>query len=272
MKRVFNMLMDQAGAEGAGSGGAGGEGNPGAEGAGAGDDTAGQNTGSQGNAGTGEEQFDLTVGGKVIKLNKTEVINRAQQATDITQKQQKISETQKTLNTKVRQADMLLKEIEDQKATGQSADPADEDKFKKLTDEISSLQDVNQQRELDNALAPAKAKYPHLNEDMIINAFTQKANAGEIENSAAGIMEVAAELATTENGSFEQRVNELIKDPNNPQMKKYNDKLIADYVAGKRRSYNNGGEHGGAGGTGGGNKPIEDIADAAKMAKANRAS
>jgi len=117
-------------------------------------------------------------------------------------------------------------------------------------------------------MTPIKTKYPDLNEDLFLKEFYTKVNTGEVEDSAAGMAEVAAGMAKTSEGKMATRLETALNDENNEVVKKHNNKVIADYVSGKKKRYHSSDGAGGGGGAGVNEKPIVSIDDAAKRARA----
>ena len=262
------MLMDQAGDKG-GAGAAGDKGNPGAGGAGAGDDAANQKPGTS--KGAGEEQYDITVNGVVEKITLAEMKNRSQQFANNTQKEQENAkikkenqETRKSLASKLSQADEIFAELEAKKNNGEAFTLEDDDKLQKALDRVSSLENKNQQRELDKALTPVKVKFPNVNEHLLLKEFSSKVNNGEIDGTPKELMEVAEAMSKDYNGKLSSSIDATLKDGNNPTTKKHNADVIKDYIANKKKYAYVFEDEGGQGGSGAGNKPINSIADAAE--------
>jgi hypothetical protein len=205
--------------------------------------------------------FELNINGKTEKLTREQLIARGQQVGNITQREQEVARERKDLAAKMARLDELLAEAEKG-----SQPPEEVNEMDALKGQIGELKALEDQRQLDSAMAPVKTKFPDLDEDAVLTLFLKKVKNKEVENSAAGIMAAAEEVHNGRETMVKGSLEKLLANHDAPELKAYNEKLIADYVAGKYKISNAGGDLGGAGGAGNGApaKGGESISEIAK--------
>lgn len=268
MWKLLNIDQDENDAGGGAGGGAASQAGGGAAGAGAGDAGgagasnaqagAGQGAASQ-NAGTDDKtnqaaawtQRDIVWNGQKIPVKtEEEAIALMQKGYNFTQGQQEIAKIRKDLIAKSTRFDQLLAELEKNKPAQGEGEEAD-DPVKKLGKDVEDLRTQAQIQQWDKAFGPVKQKYPGISEKVLIVEFQDKIQAGEVEDSAEGLMKTAESLASERTGIVNRQLDELLAKADDPRITAFKQKVIADYVAGKTKLADAGGEHGGSGGAGG---------------------
>lgn len=243
------------------------------EGEGAADPAAG----TDGKPAAAGEQFELNWNGKKIAVNsREEAVALMQKGYNVTQKEQEVSKLRKELLTKHERADRLFAELERMKQQGRpadepGADPQEPpDKVTQLEQQVKELRDKHLEEQWGKVYNPLATKYPDVPELELAQAFQKAMAAGEVENTADGLEQVAAKLAEGYSTQINQRlekqlsnpesplvkahnekvVTALLADPNNPKMAEYNKKVIAAYIADKSKLTNAGGDGGKGAGAG----------------------
>lgn len=189
-----------------------------------------------------QEQFEIVWNGQKKNMTREEVIAHAQKAYNITQREQEVARTRKDLTAKLERLDKLIEEAERRGENPEDAGP--EDPVAKLSKEVEEMRSKAQIAEWEKAFSPIQQKFPNISEKNLLNEFTEKVKAGEAEDTSAGLMAVAEEMDKQFAGITDKRIEAVMKNPNDPRMKAYNEKLIADYVAGKVKLAHAGGEPG----------------------------
>lgn len=274
------FLMDQVNDDGAaggggspagteGAGAVGGEGAPPAGGA------AGAASQGAGNGGTPSAwaPMELTHNGqKVSVATQEEAIALLQKGYDYTQKAQEVAKLRKELLAKHSRADHFLSELEKSRqgkpeGAGEGEGQEPPDKLTLIEKELAALRDKDYSREWERIYTPINQKYPDVPELELANAFKKALEDGEVENTAAGVETVAAQLNEQITGQINQRlekqlgapdsplvkahnekvISAFLADAENPRLKEYAQKVIADYVAGKVKLRDAGGDAGGPG-------------------------
>jgi len=256
--RRFNALMDehdQAGAGGGTTADAGSQ--PDKQQAPEGSQDP--NNGASGS--TPQDGLEITWNGQKKKVSREEAIKLAQQGYNVTQKEQMLSRKSKELQDKMQRLDALIAEAEKN-----GDDPSGDNEIKKLSNELKSYRDEIGEIKLQRAMEPIKSKFPDIDEDQLLIAFEKKVSSGEVEDNENGLMSVAENLAKGYGEKVSSQLEKLLSDPENPKMKAFADKVIREYIEGKRKLANAGGE---TGGPSGGPKPqkIESISEAASRAR-----
>lgn len=257
--RIFNMLMDQVPPEGVPAG----EVNPPAGGAGADKEPVGQKPGTP-EKGAGEVQVEITVNGKKETISQSELIARAQRNSNITEKEQEVSNQRKSLDKKLRQADMIIADLKAKEESGQDLTPTEENLLEKTNARVQELEAEREQRNVDKAFEPIRTKFPEVNEYLLFKNFRDKVLAGEVDDTPKGMMEVAEGMSKDYSGKVTQSLETTLKDNNNPITKKHNAEVIKDYLKNKKKYAYVFGEGPGGGGAGVGDKPISSISEAAE--------
>lgn len=231
------------------------------------------------------EQFELTHNGNKIKMTRQEVIDAAQRGYNTTQKEQEISKLKKELIAKHARANQIIEEAE--KAGKQpEGEEEPESELNQLKNTITGITEKLQLQEWEKALGPIHTKFPDVDELELAAKFQEKVKAGEVENTNAGLEEVATELAQHSEGKVNKKLEAVLADeknnmvtshnqkviekflanPEDPKLKAYEQKVIADYVAGKTKLSSAGGDNGkgAAAGAGAGKDKVESISDVAE--------
>jgi hypothetical protein len=280
-----NFLMDQVNPDGAGAGGSGspagadGAGAAGGEGALPAGGAAGAAGQGAGNGGTPSAWAPLELthnGQKVSVATQEEAIALLQKGYDYTQKAQEVAKLRKELLAKHSRADHFLTELEKSRqgkpdGEGDGEQPEQPDKLTLIEKEVAALRDKDYSREWERIYNPINQKYPDVPELELANAFKKALEDGEVENTAAAVEAVAAQLNERITGNINQRlekqlgvadsplvkahnekvISAFMSDAENPRLKEYAQKVIADYVAGKIKLRDAGGDAGGPGAGGG---------------------
>ncbi len=219
---------------------------------------------------------ELKINGKVEKLTTEQLIARGQQIGNITQREQEIAAQRKEMSSKLTRLDELLREAEKG-----NQPPEEVDEIQQLRSDIKELKTREESREshkaLEKALEPVRKKFPNMDDKMLDKALqhfadnvkSRKGPKGEpienpdglYDNDAAGVAKAIEDFHAERDGMVKGGLEKLLANPEAPELKAYNEKLIADYVAGKYKLANAGGDLGGQGGAGNGaaTKPGEDI-------------
>ena len=275
------FLMDQvadpagdgaAGGSPAGADGAGAAGGDGAPPAGGAAPAAGPGAGNGGTP-SAWAPMELTHNGqKVSVATQEEAIALLQKGYDYTQKAQEVAKLRKELLAKHSRADHFLSELEKSRqgkpeGAGEGEQQEPPDKLTLIEKELAALRDKDYSREWERIYTPINQKYPDVPELELANAFKKALEDGEVENTAAGVETVAAQLNERITGQINQRLEKqlgapdstLVKahnekvisafmaDASNPKLQEYAQKVIADYVAGKVKLRDAGGDAGGPG-------------------------
>jgi hypothetical protein len=289
LRKLF-YTYDQAedGGEGAAGGGsqpaadasgedAGGAGAPPAQPE-AGEPAAAPAAGTDGKPAAAGEQYELNWNGKKIAVNsREEAVALMQKGYNVTQKEQEVSKLRKELLTKHERADRLFAELERLKqegrpaAEGEEASPQDPpDKVTQLEQQVRELRDRHLEEQWGKIFSPIATKYPDVPELELAQEFQKALEAGDVENTAEGVEQIAAKLAENYTTQINQRlekqlsnpesplvkahndkvVTALLADINNPKLTDYNQKVIAAYMANKMKLANAGGDGGKGGGAG----------------------
>lgn len=284
MEKILQILMDQADGDGAGSGspeGAGDGAGAGAAAAQAGADggAGSQAAGTQGanQAGADADQREIVWNGQKIKKPIAEIIGLAQQAYNVTQTEQALAAERKQLaqSRKDYQARLLrLDQIETEYKKGKPAaggeggeggegQPDPNEPLTKIGGELATLKQKMALQDWERAYGPVKQKHPDISEDFLISKYGEMIRSGEVEDNSEGLMKTAEAIANGFDSTATGRLEKLLADPNNPKVKEHDAKVIADYVAGKTKLADAGGDKG-AGGTGAKKveaKSIDEVAD-----------
>lgn len=239
-----------------------------ADGAGAGDGAAGPKAGTDGKTSQAAagEQFEITWEGKKIQMTRDEVINNAQRAYNVTQREQELAKTRKDYQVKLLKLDQYYADLEKAGKPAKGADGAEpdaDDPLSKVAGEVAELKNQLLVQSWEKSYAPVKQKYPDVSEKMLIEEFQVKIQAGEVDNSNEGLMQTAEAMAKGFDSTVETKLDKLLADPENPKIKAHNLKVIEAFVKGKKDLANAGGDKG-AGGTGGKAKEaksIDEVAD-----------
>lgn len=277
---MFKILMDQA------DNGGGASGSPDGAGAGAGAGAAAAQAGADGGAGSqaagtqgqnqagaDADQREIVWNGQKIKKPIAEIIGLAQQAYNITQNEQALAAERKQI-TQIRkdyQARLLrLDQIEAELKKGNTGAggeggegrPDPDEPLTKIGGELATLKEKMALHDWERAYGPAKQKFPDISEDYLISKFGEMIRSGEVEDDAEGLMKTAEAIANGFNSTASGRLDELLANPNDPKVKEHNAKVIADYVAGKTKLADAGGDKG-AGGSGGKAESVKGISEIA---------
>ena len=283
---MSKILMDQAdnggGASGSPEGAADGAGAGAAGGAGGADGgTGSQAAGTQGQhqAGADADQIEIVYNGQKMRKTRGEVIALAQQGYDYTQKSQSLAEEKKQIaqSRKDYQARLLrLDQIEaemkagktDKNGEGGEGQPDPNEPVKQLDGKLTALEQKMLVRDWEQLYyGPVKHKFPDISEDFLVSKFGEMIKAGEVDDTAEGLMKTAEAIANGFESSATSRLDKLLADPENPKIKAHNAKVIADYVANKTKLADAGGDKG-AGGTGAKAKGVESISEVAARVRA----
>jgi len=249
----------------------------------AGEGAANQNGGNDKTNPTSKaEQFELVWHGQKKVLSREEVIALAQRNYNVTQQEQKISQMRKDLITKQQAAEDLLSEIQKRQSEGgEGAGVDDKSVMEKVYSELEGLKEKLNLQEWEKAMGPVKQKYPDINDLDLATEFQAKLKTGEVSDDENGLMEVAGEIARNQGEQNSKKMETLLSDsknktvlehndkvvksllanPQDARLAEYNQKVIADYIAGKLKLKDAGGEKG-PGGTGTSEKS-ESIAEVA---------
>lgn len=278
-KRWFNIDQDE---NDAGGGAGGGSGSQDGGDAGKGDADAAAaaaaqaekdkgSSGSAGNDGTPPkpawEKDSIVWNGQQKELTRQEIINYAQQAFNVTQREQAASKKWKEASAKdanvTARLEYLEKLIADaDKKGGDGEDDGQQDPpdpIKELTGKFQTLEQRQEKRELrqqwNEAFLPIKQKFPGIDEDKVNDSFTEKVKSGEVEDSERGLMTAAEEVAKADAAekktAEDKQIETLLTKADDPRLKAFIDKEIAKYVADKAKNKNAGGDSGAGGGGGG---------------------
>jgi len=264
-KRWFNIDQD----ENDGGGGAGG-GTGNQDGGGAGEAEAaaaaaaaaggdGKPSGSAGNDGNTNqkpawEKDSILWNGQQKEFTRQEIINYAQQAYNVTQREQAASKKQKEANAQLIRLEKLIEAADKKGGEGGEGggDGEAPDPIKSLTQQLQDLSQRELQRQWRDFFSTIKQKFPGIDEGKVNDTFLEKLEAGEVEDSEAGLMAVAIEVdktLTAENTEKENKqIEKLLANSADARIKTHNAKVIAGYLADKKKLANAGGDHGPGGG------------------------
>lgn len=259
--RLFNIDQDEHDA-GGGAGGAeanqpagiseAAAGARAAEGAGAPEAQAGANIDAvkpeagqpgQTNQAAAEEQHDIVWNGQKVKMSLQELKDNAQRAYNVTQGEQANSKTRKELAAAMKRFEDLIAEAEKNGKQPAAEEGEQEDPVMKLSKEVDGLRTKALLQDWEKAFNPVQAKYPDISEKALLQEFQEKVKAGEVEDTSAGLMKTAEGISTEREGTVNKRVDALLTNTNDPRVKAFTQKVIADYVAGKLKLANAGGEN-----------------------------
>lgn len=221
-------------------------------------------SGSAGNAGTPPkpawEKDSIVWNGQQKEFTRQEIINYAQQAFNVTQREQAASKKWKEANAQLERLEKLIADA-DKKGGGEGEGGGGEppDPIKELTGKFQTLEQRQEKRELrqqwNEAFLPIKQKFPGIDEDKVNDSFTEKVKSGEVEDTERGLMTAAEEVAKAEAAekktAEDKQIEALLTKADNPRLKAFKEKAIADYVADKAKNKNAGGDSGAGGGGGG---------------------
>jgi len=265
MNRFFNFDQAETDGDNAG-GGSQGDADGAADGADAGSNDNTVDSGADGGDTSGKpawEQDEIVWNGEKKKLSRQEIINYAQQAYNVTQKEQNLAKLTKDATDRLARIDALAAELE--KNDGEGADeqaPEDDEPVSQLSKEVQALKLKEQIRTWDNAFKPIADKYPDISEKALLAEMREKVASKEVDDNAEGLMKVAESMANEREGTVSKRLEALLKENKDPRLQAYRKKSIEDYVAGKIKLANAGGEGGGspAGAKPQTSKSIDDVA------------
>lgn len=276
--------MNQADGGGAGSGSSDGAADAGGAGAaaaqakadgGAGSQAAG--TTDQNQAGADADQREIVWNGQKIRKPMAEIINLAQQAYNVTQIEQalaaekkQLAQSRKDYQVRLLQMDRIEAELRAGKpgkgaegGEGGEGQPDPDEPLKKLEGKFATLEQKQALLDWKEYYGPVKLKFPDVSEKMLVQEFEAKIQAGEVDDSVEGLMQTAEAMANGFESMVDTRLDKLLADPNNAKVKAHDTKVIADYVAGKTKLADAGGDKG-AGGSGSKTKEsrsIDEVAD-----------
>jgi hypothetical protein len=265
----------QAGGAAAGVAAAAGAAAAGAAGAG----EAGAAGGAAGAAGAGaagaEEAQEYDLNGNKVKLTKAQLVAELMKAQDYTKKTQMSAAERKKYQTAATRADQIaeeyLAELKKLRGDGgEKPEPEPEDKFTTLEKRQAAIEEQINNDKWEKTFNPIRSKFPELDDLEVAARFSAAVKAGEAENSPAGLLAVAEVVAKEQGGKRNQMletelakpdnplaknlsqkaIDAFLKNPEDPKHKAFRDQVIADYVAGKIKLSNAGGDNGAGGGAG----------------------
>lgn len=220
------------------------------------------------------EKDTIVWNGQQKELTREEIINYAQQAFNVTQREQAASMKWKEATTQLARLEKLIADADKKNGgeeRGQGQNDGEEDPVKALTAKYTNLEQTMEQRERlrewKDLCVPIKQKFPEIDDGALSDLFLEKLEGGLVENSEAGLMSVAAELAAKATSERTERETKLLEkalaNSEDPRVKAHNERVIADYVAGKTKLAGSGGEHGGGGAGGSGGNETRTISEIA---------
>lgn len=184
-----------------------------------------------------EPTLEILVNGKVEKLTLAEAKELAQQGRDYTRKTQNLADDRKRWDAD-RQAILQQERAKWHQEQQELARRQSEEGLEPADRALASAQETASRTEdylLSNTLAQVRAKYPDVDEQMLI-----------IEGQRRGIRTpdqfhqleaVAAEMDKANSGRFDERFNarfdETLKKGEDPRVKSYKDAIIAEYLKSK---------------------------------------
>lgn len=249
MHKFLNIDQAEAGDEGAGGGSQeGAEGAAGAAGAGTDGGTVDQGAaGGETSSKPAWEQDEIVWNGEKKKFSRQEIINFAQQAYNVTQKEQSLAKLTKDAQERLARIDALMAEAEGagKEGEGEGEGEADEP-IGKLSKEVEALRLKEQIREWDAAVAPIIAKNPEISEKKLLAEFRDRVASKEVDDTAEGLAKTAELMVSEREGTVSKRLEALLKDEKNPQLQSIREKAVKDYLDGKLKLRDAGGEGGGS--------------------------
>ena len=212
------------------------------------------------------DQHEIVWNGQKKMMTLQELKDYAQRAYNVTQGEQANSKTRKELTAQLARLEQMIAEAE---KNGKPPDESENDPLAKLSkaheatrQELAGLREKSLVQDWERGFAPVQQKYPDISEKALFMEFQEKVQAGEVEDTVTGLMKTAEGMAAEREGIVNKRLDGLLLKSDDPRMKAYKEKLIADYVAGKLKLTNAGGENpkGAAGGKLDTESSISDVA------------
>jgi outer membrane translocation and assembly module TamA len=181
-----------------------------------------------------EPKFEIKVDGKVELLTRAEMTALAQQGKSFTQKSQQLAEERRRWEADQKQ---ILQKERDAAIQKYLADEerkkldAEKDPGTRALETVRTLEQKIEDQQLDAVLKPLTAKYELDEQQFVIEMAKQglRSPADVAERGEA----IAKAMSESLNGRFEARFKDVLSKGEHPELKRLQEKWLADYLAKK---------------------------------------
>jgi len=194
-------------------------------------------------AGTGNGDIAIERDGVKVLIPQAEIADYVAKGVDYTKKTQLLSEKEKAWQAEIQR---LTAQINNPQANPENyGEGQEQDVVTQITERMGKLESTLADVELEKKLVLVREKYPNISDDMLLTKFTKMADEGKIRANMDGLM-AAGEAANQDIVGIVNKQLQSVMDSTDPKHIELRNNIIKQYVAGKIKMINAGGEPGGS--------------------------